>query len=97
MACATTTRRSIALDAPELARYIELLTAPVEGSGFTVHDVIGKSIATNWKLDDLPRDIVDGCRIPSALKTRSGLLVLRQAGVQVEKAYSETACAKPHW
>jgi hypothetical protein len=81
----------------QLARYIELLTAPVEGSGFTVRDVIGKSIATNWKLDDLPRDIVDDCRIPSALKTRSGLLVLRQAGAQVEKAYSETACAKPHW
>ncbi len=81
----------------QLARYIELLTVPVEGSGLTVRDVIGKSIATNWKLDGLPRDLIDGCRIPSALKTRSGLLALRQAGAQVEKAYSETASAKPHW
>ncbi|MGE5536129.1 MAG: DUF4011 domain-containing protein, partial [Acidobacteriota bacterium] len=81
----------------QLAHYIELLTATVEGSGFSVRDVIAKSIATNWKLDGFPRDLVDGCRIPGALQTRSGLSALKQAGAQVEKAFSETAGAKPHW
>jgi hypothetical protein len=81
----------------QLAQYIALVTAPFADSGMTVYEVIGKSIATNGRLEGLLTETLVRCTIPQGLKTRSGLSVLRQAGEQIEKAHADAANAKPHW
>jgi very-short-patch-repair endonuclease len=81
----------------QLAQYIALMTTPFADSGMTVHEVIGKSIATNGRIEGLSAETLVRCMIPRSLKTRSGLSVLRQAGEQIEKAHADAANAKPHW
>ena len=81
----------------QLAEYVALVTTPFADSGMTVHELIGKSIATNGRLEGLSSETLVRCAIPNDRKRRSGLSLLRQVGEQVEKAHADAASAKPHW
>lgn len=41
----------------EIARYIQLITQPYKDTGFTVHDLLGRSILTGGQLENLPRTL----------------------------------------
>lgn len=81
----------------ELADYIELLTTPFAASGLSVHEILGKSIATSSHLENIPREVLSECDIPESLLNAQGIEHLRSLGVAVEKAARAAAHAAPYW
>ena len=81
----------------ELAKYIDLMSRPFAESGLTIHEIIGKSIATNSSLAGVPAEVLEKCKVPQSLLTVSGLALLRQLGSRVTEAHRESAGAQAHW
>ncbi|MCT8992209.1 DUF4011 domain-containing protein [Chelativorans sp. SCAU2101] len=81
----------------ELAKYIELLTTPFADSGLTIHEILGKSIATSSCIEDVPAEVLSGCDIPESLLSVAGIDRLKLLGTAVEKAARAAAQAAPYW
>ena len=81
----------------ELAEYTQVLSQKFGNSGLTVHDILGKYIATQEVLKDLPRDIqkveIDGVE----QFTREQLLSIKEASDQLQNATENASIVKPHW
>lgn len=80
-----------------LADYIDLITSEFEGSGLSVHAILGKSIATSDRLSELSSDTIQQCSFRSDSLNRSGLSQLLQFGQHIEAAHQETLGAKACW
>ncbi|MBR0931704.1 DUF4011 domain-containing protein [Bradyrhizobium diazoefficiens] len=81
----------------ELADYIELLTTEFEGTGLTVHAILGKSIATSDRLSGISSETLELCKLRPEMQTVAGLARVAQLGQQIEKAHAETLTAGPSW
>ena len=81
----------------DLAAYIAAISAPFGRAGFTVHDIIWKSIATNQVLFGMPRTL----RIPEIHDVedfdRSQIDVLRELGEITENAWRAAEAAESYW
>lgn len=80
----------------ELSEYIALVTAPFENTGFTVHDILGKTIASS-RFDDVSSSVINACSIPSLYLTRAGLLRLKQVASDAAVAHAATQAVADHW
>jgi very-short-patch-repair endonuclease len=80
-----------------LAVYIDILTTEFENTGFSVHEILGRGIATSDRLESVPRDVLDECDIPLECVSVAGLQRLRKLGDEIEEAHAEALCAQPHW
>jgi len=80
----------------ELAEYINLVTTPFKNSGFTVHDILGKSIASS-KFDAVSSSILDACSIPSTYLTKAGLVRLQAITSEASAAHAATRQMTEHW
>jgi Protein of unknown function (DUF4011)/AAA domain len=67
----------------ELAEYIGILTTPFAESGMTVHEILGKSIATAPLLEGMPVDVLSACGIGAESLTKGGLQSLRDRALRV--------------
>lgn len=81
----------------QLAEYIEVLTTEFETTGLSVHEIMGRSIATGERLNGIGRSVLDKCRIPLGTISIAGLERLRKLGNEIEKAQAETLKAAPYW
>ena len=81
----------------ELAEYTQALSQKFGNSGLTVHDILGKYIATQEVLNDLPRDIqkveIDGVEQFSWEK----LLSIKEASDRLQNAAEKASSVEPHW
>lgn len=81
----------------ELAAYIDVISTPFGSTGFTVHEILGKSIATA----DLLADKSNSLRYPeiSAVERidKTRIVELRESGDTVEEAWISAELAKPYW
>ena len=81
----------------QLADYIELVSSSYAQTGLTVHEILGKSISTNPRLQGVSNDVLGLGTIHSQFLSSSGLASLRTIGEQLEKAHSRSAGANPIW
>lgn len=81
----------------QLADYIDLLTLSFGASGMTIHEILGRSIATASRLEAVPAEIIEQSKIPDAYLHRPGIGRLYSLGEGVEKAAQQAASAKRHW
>lgn len=81
----------------QLADYIDLMTLRFGTSGMTIHEILGRSIATSPRLDDVPKEIIDHSDVPETYLNRAGIERLRALGDMVEQAAERASGAKPHW
>ena len=81
----------------QLADYISLITTQFGTSGLNVHAILGKSIATNDQLSNIPNEILESCDLRPEMQTVSGFSLLLQLGSQIEKAHAETLTAERNW
>jgi hypothetical protein len=81
----------------QIAKYIDLMTRPFKNSGFTIGQILGKSIATNSCLATFSPETLERCKVPQSFLTASGLSLLQELGIRIEEAHQESAGAKPHW
>ncbi len=81
----------------ELKAYIEVVSAPFRDTGFSVYDILGKSIATGDFLEGLPRSI----QSPTGPEIeRCGRFAIENAmsiGRRVQQAWQEAANTEPYW
>lgn len=80
----------------ELAEYIALVSAPFRNTGFTVHDILGKTIASS-RFDDVSSSVINACSIPSLYLTRGGLLRLKQVAADAAFAHTATRTVADLW
>lgn len=80
----------------ELAAYIDAISGIFKETGFTIHDIIWKSIATNEVLDGQPKALNSEFQDVSAYD-ESRISSLRDLGAAVETAWREANAAKSHW
>lgn len=80
-----------------LADYIDLISSSYAQTELTVHEILGKSIATNPRLNGLSNDVLSRGSIHTQFLSSSGLGSLRTIGEQLEKAHSNTVNAKQIW
>jgi hypothetical protein len=81
----------------QLAEYIELVSSSYAQTGLTVHEILGKSILTNPRLQDVSNDVLGRGTIHAQFLSSSGLASLLNIGDQLERAHSDSAGAKPIW
>jgi RecA/RadA recombinase len=81
----------------QLADYIDLLTLNFGASGMTIHEILGRSIATAPRLEAVPAAIIEQSKISETYLHKAGIGRLRALGEAVEKAAAQAAAAKPHW
>jgi hypothetical protein len=81
----------------QIEKYIALMGRAFRDTGLTVHDILGKSIATNGLLSGFAPESLERCKVPESFLTVSGLALLRQIGMRIEVASREVATAQPHW
>lgn len=81
----------------QLSDYIDLLTINFGTSGLTIHEIMGKSIATAHRLEAVPPEIIDQSDILETFLHKVGISRLRAMGHRVEKAALVAAQAKPDW
>lgn len=81
----------------QIADYIDLIASEFEATGLTVHEILGKSIATSGCLDDVATDVLESCAVPPEKLNVSGFSALMQLGEQLEKAHLATLNAKANW
>ena len=81
----------------ELAAYIDVVAQLFGKTGFSVYEILGKSIATNHILLNLPRSI----QTPEIGKIedfdRSNIGTIRQVGLEIEEAWRNCKSAALHW
>lgn len=81
----------------QLADYIELLTFEFDASGMTVHEILGRSIATRPVLEAIPTEIIEQSDISEVYLNKAGIARLRALGEVVQKASEEALLSKPCW
>lgn len=81
----------------QLAEYIELLTMEFEHSGMTVHEILGKNIATAGFLEGVPPDVLEESEVDEAYLSKSGIAKLRSLSASTEQAFVGIAGAHPYW
>ena len=81
----------------ELAAYIETITAPFGKTGLTVHDVLGKSIATSGVLDEAPRPLHSPQIAQPEQVDPAQLKAVLEAGLALSKARRELDAGSTHW
>ena len=81
----------------QLAEYIELLTLPFASSGLTIHEILGKSIATSPCIEGMPAEVLSGCDIPDSFLNVAGIGRLKALAASVEKAAQGAAQAASYW
>ncbi|NGO54563.1 DUF4011 domain-containing protein [Allomesorhizobium camelthorni] len=81
----------------QLAEYIDLLTLPFASSGLTVHEILGKSIATSPCLEGMPAEVIAETDIPDSFLSVAGIGRLRALAVAVEKGAQGAAQAASYW
>lgn len=81
----------------ELAAYIKAISAAFGQTGFTVYDVLGKSIATSDLLEKVPRSLQRPQVKDVERLDRSRLDTIREAGNALERAWRNACTALPHW
>jgi transcription elongation GreA/GreB family factor len=81
----------------QLAAYIALITSTFEDSGFTVHAILGKSIATAPLLDGIPRDALENCKLRSEVRTAGGLSTLLRLAAHLAEAHNQASAAELNW
>lgn len=81
----------------ELAEYTHALSQKFGNAGLTVHDILGKYIATQETLKDLPRDIqrleIDGVEHFSLEQ----FLSIREASERLQSEAQKINFSKPYW
>jgi hypothetical protein len=80
-----------------LARYIAIITEEFENTDLTVHEILGRSIASDGRLASVPLAIFDECQIPPAIMRRNGLTQLQALGDRVEKGYVRASEFPSEW
>lgn len=81
----------------QLADYVDLITTEFSDSGLTVHEILGKSIATNPRLEGLSTEILERCKLDANTQTVGGLSNLVQSGLNIERSHAETLKAQKTW
>jgi hypothetical protein len=75
----------------QIAKYIDLMTRPFKNSGFTIGQILGKSIATNSRLAAFSPETLERCKVPQSFLTASGLSLLQELGIRIEEAHQGEA------
>jgi very-short-patch-repair endonuclease len=81
----------------QLAEYIDLLTLPFRSSGLTVHEILGRSIATSPCLEGMPAEVIGEADIPDRFLNVAGIGRLRALAVAVERGAQGAAQAALYW
>ena len=81
----------------QLTNYIEVISSLFEKTGFTIHDIIGKSITTNDILADKLKFLKDLKLEDVAIYDQSRINRLRELGTKVEKAWRKANAARSYW
>ncbi|WMT87483.1 DUF3320 domain-containing protein [Pelagibacterium sp. 26DY04] len=81
----------------ELAAYIEAISAPFGNTGRTVHDVLGKGIATSHRLDGLPREFRDPQIAGLEELSPVDLEMIMQKAEALSKASEAALDTEPYW
>lgn len=81
----------------QLAEYIDLLTTVFDGSDLTVHEILGKNIATVSLLEGIPPGVLEKTEVAEEYISRAGLLKLQAISASAEQAFSAIADALPYW
>ncbi len=80
-----------------LGRYVTILSDEWNGTGKTVHHVIGASIATQDRLVDLPATAFGEHRLPSTDFKDHEITSLVEAVGELSRAASTDAAQRPYW
>lgn len=81
----------------QLSEYIGLLAMSFENSGLTVHEILGKHIATGGLLEGVPSDVLGKTEIGEAYLSKNGLSNLHGLAISVEQALALVVNALPYW
>lgn len=81
----------------QLAEYIGLLTMPFENSGLTIHEILGKNIASAGVLDGIPPDVLDRTEIAESYISRTGISKLQSLSSSTEKAFDLASSSLSYW
>lgn len=81
----------------ELKSYIDVVSAPFQNTGFTVYDILGKSIATSHFLEEMPRTIQSPVGPPIEFCDRFAIENAVSAAFRVGKAWEEAATCQSYW
>ncbi|HTV32653.1 MAG TPA: DUF4011 domain-containing protein, partial [Methylocella sp.] len=81
----------------QLAEYIDLLKMSFGTSGFTVHEILCKSIATAQHLESIPPDVLQDSIVQETYLNRTGITRLKALAQTVERASQDASVAKLYW
>src|SRR5690606_25208297 len=75
----------------QIAKYIDLMMRAFRETGFTIREILGKSVALETALKGIPTYALDACKIPPSVLSASGLKELRETGTRISDAHREAA------
>ena len=81
----------------ELAAYIDVISSHFGQTGFTIYDILGKSIATNDILVGMPKNLGRPELHDVTAYDQSRISSLRDLGATVEKTWRAAVAAESHW
>ena len=81
----------------ELAAYIDVISNNFGQTGFTIHDIIGKSIATNHMLLGKPKPLLSPELHDVVTYDQARISSLRDLGAAAERAWRTANAAKSYW
>ena len=81
----------------DLAAYIDVISIHFGQTGFTIHDIIGKSIATNHMLLGKPKPLLSPELHDVVTYDQTRIISLRDLGAAMEGAWRTANAAKSHW
>ncbi len=81
----------------DLAGYIDVLTSVEPGTDMTVHEILGKGIATSPALDDIPISVLSDCSVSPTFLNRLGFGRLRTIAQGVEDAHNDRINSSTIW
>ena len=81
----------------ELAAYIEVLTSKDQSADMTVHEILGKGIATAPEIAEIPVAVLSACTVSPAFLSRLGFEKLRGVAQTIEDAHNARLLASAAW
>lgn len=81
----------------QLSEYIEVMKLPFANSGLTIHEILGRNIASAPRIEDIPEEVIYNCDIPSTFLQIAGIDTLKALASSIEKAAHGAAQAAPYW
>lgn len=81
----------------ELATYVETISGQFWNTGFTVHEIIGKGIATATVLEGLPKEIQATSSLDISRLDRTSIQEIKDIGERVQAAWEDAGSAEPYW